>query len=83
MVLLCITASLGQSQILTSYYQRVNAFPPTKHHEKAPPVDKFTGEDPELRFEDWLPALQWAARWNDRGPEEQLIQLAGYLRGRA
>ena len=41
---------------------------------KAPPIDQFTGENPEIRFEDWLP------RWT---PEEDLIQLAGYLRGRA
>ena len=59
--------------------------PPAKRRGKAPPVDTFTGEDPELtcRFEDWLPALQRAARWNDWGPEEQLIQLADHLRRRA
>ena len=31
---------------------------------KAPPVDSFTGEDPEIRLEDWLPALQRASEWN-------------------
>lgn len=34
-------------------------------------------------IEDRLLALQRAARWNDWGPEEQLIQLAGHLRGHA
>ena len=38
---------------------------------KAPPVDSFTGEDPEIRIEDWVPS------------PELLIQLAGHLRGRA
>ena len=32
--------------------------PSAKRCGKVPPVDTFTGEDPELRFEDWLPALQ-------------------------
>ena len=50
---------------------------------KAPPVDAFTGEDPEVRFEDWLPSLKRAAEWNAWEPEELLLQLAGHLRGRA
>ena len=50
---------------------------------KAPPVDSFTGESPNILFEDWLPALQRAADWNRWSDEETLIQLAGYLRGRA
>ena len=56
---------------------------PMKRRGKAPPVDMFTGEDPEVRFEDWLPSLQRAAHWNGWSPGEQLIQLAGYLRGRS
>ena len=31
---------------------------------KAPPVDPFTGEDPECRLDDWLPTLSRAADWN-------------------
>ena len=50
---------------------------------KAPPVDAFTGENPEVRLDDWLPALQRAAEWNIWGQDELLIQLAGHLRGRA
>ena len=51
---------------------------------KAPPVDPFTG-DPrgELNFDDWLPTLERAAKWNQWTEEEQLLQLAGHLRGRA
>ena len=50
---------------------------------KAPPVDVFTGENPEILLDDWLPALQRAATWNGWTQQEHLIQLAGYLRGRA
>jgi len=51
---------------------------------KAPPVVMFSGEDPELSLSDWLPSLKKAAQWNGWGSEEEiLIQLAGYLKGRA
>ena len=50
---------------------------------KAPPVDPFTGEDPEIRLDDWLPSLERAATWNEWTEEEHLLQLAGHLRGRA
>ena len=50
---------------------------------RAPPVDPFTGEDPEFRLEDWLPALQRATKWNGWTETEELIQLAGHLRGKA
>ena len=56
---------------------------PVVRRGKAPPVDMFTGEDAEVRFEDWLPSLQRAANWNGWSADEQLIQLAGHLRGRA
>ena len=51
--------------------------------ERAPPMDTFTGEDPAIRLEDWLPGLERVARWNLWTPEEKVIQLAGHLRGRA
>ena len=50
---------------------------------KAPPIDSFTREDNEIRFDDWLPTLERAAAWNDWTEDEKVIQLAGYLRGRA
>ena len=50
---------------------------------KAPPVDAFTGEDTELRLEDWLPTLERASSWNGWTHEELLMQFAGHLRGRA
>ena len=50
---------------------------------RAPPIDKFSGESPEIRLDDWLPSLQRAASWNKWTEEEQLIQLAGHLKGRA
>ena len=50
---------------------------------KAPPVEMFSGEDPEVRLNDWLPSLQRASQWNGWEQEERLIQLAGHLKGRA
>ena len=32
--------------------------------DKAPPVDSFTGEESEIRFDDWQPSLERAATWN-------------------
>ena len=43
----------------------------------------FSGEDPDLRLSDWLPSLKRAAEWNTWGSDELLLQLAGYLKGRA
>lgn len=50
---------------------------------KAPPVDPFTGEEEDTRFDDWLPALRRASAWNGWSEEDLLLQLAGHLRGRA
>jgi len=50
---------------------------------KVPPVDAYTGSDPELRFDDWLPTLERAAQWNNWSDDEKLMQLAGHLRGKA
>ena len=50
---------------------------------KAPPVDAFTGEDPECRLDDWVPTLKRAADWNGWAEDDLLIQLAGHLKGRA
>ena len=50
---------------------------------KAPPVDTFCGVDPECRFEDWLPTLKRAAKWNGWTEDDLLLQLAGHLKGRA
>lgn len=48
---------------------------------KAPPVSKFTGEDPEYILDDWLPLLERASQWNAWTEEERLMQFAGHLRG--
>ena len=37
---------------------------PLRRQGKAPPVDAFTGEHPDIRFEDWLPTLDGASLWN-------------------
>ena len=46
-------------------------------------MDSFTGENPEIRLDDWLPALDRASLWNQWTDEEYLIQFAGHLHGRA
>lgn len=46
-------------------------------------MDPFSGEDESIRLDDWLPALQRAATWNNWPEEDHLLQLAGHLRGRA
>ena len=48
-----------------------------------PPVEPFTGEDPAVKIDDWLPILRRASQWNGWSQEEQLLQFAGHLRGRA
>ena len=50
---------------------------------KAPPVNEFSGEDPECLLEDWLPSLERARKWNAWSEEDRMIQLAGHLKGRA
>ena len=50
---------------------------------RAPPINLFSGEDPEVRLDDWLPSLRRASQWNNWTAEEQLMQLAGHLKGRA
>ena len=50
---------------------------------KAPPIDEFTGEDRRITFDDWLPILERATTWNGWTQDELLMQLTGYLRGRA
>ena len=37
---------------------------------KAPPVVVYTGENVEVRFEDWLPTLNRAVSWNGWTNEE-------------
>ena len=49
---------------------------------KAPPIDPFTGEDPEFLLDDWIPTLRRAADWNGWTEGNLLIQLAGHLKGR-
>ena len=54
-----------------------------KRRGRAPPLESFTGESDDTTLDDWLLGLQRVAEWNHWSDEEVLIQLAGYLRGRA
>lgn len=50
---------------------------------RAPPIEFFTGEDPSILLDDWLPCLERAATWNEWTVDDKLMQLPGYLKGRA
>ncbi len=51
-----------------------NVAPTGKRRGRAPPIDPFTGEDPEIRFQDWLPALIRTSKWNQWTAEEDCWQ---------
>ena len=53
------------------------------HQGRTPPIEFFTGEDPSILLDDWLPCLERAATWNEWTVEDKLMQLPGYLKGRA
>ena len=78
-----------QSADSEQHYSRPRSIPDTEptqshgRHGKAPPIDPFCGNDPEVRLDDWLLTLERAAVWNNWSEEEHLLQLAGRLRGRA
>ena len=65
--------------------QTIQPAPRTAYHRKgkALPVDPYSGDDPLLQIEDWLPGLQRAADWYIWTEEEQCLQLAGHLHSRA
>jgi len=48
---------------------------------KAPPVDPYPGENPDVLLEEWLPMFNRAASWNGWTESDKLLQLAGHLRG--
>jgi len=49
---------------LSSTVPSSSAFTPVQRRGKAPPIDPFTGENPEIRLDDWLPTLERASVWN-------------------
>ena len=55
----------------------------TRHKGQGPPSRFLYWKDPELRLDDWIPALLRASKWYGWSEDEVLIQLAGHLRGRA
>ena len=56
---------------------------PSYHRGKAPPVDQFSAENEDERWDDWLPSFERAAEWNGWTNAKRLLQLAGHLRGKA
>jgi len=45
---------------------------PATYYRDSPALDCFSGENPEITFEDWLPSLERLARWNE-WPEKTLL----------
>ena len=85
-----ISPSLGTSEeeeyVPPSFVPKVQVSSQSKQTRRvgrAPPIDPFTGEEPTIRPDDWIPALERASKWNGWSAEEKLLQLAGHLRGRA
>ena len=55
--------------------------PATSHHRgKAPPVDPYSAESEDERWDDWLPSFERAAQWNGWTDSDA---LAGHMRGKA
>ena len=75
--------SVGDLSEITNDILGIQLVKPQPRRGKARSIDHFTGENPEIRLDDWLPSLRRAAEWNGWCEKEQLIQLAGHLRGRA
>ena len=47
-----------------------------------PPIQFFSGKDPAVTVDDWLPSLEPASAWNGWSVTEKLMQLPGNLKGR-
>ena len=73
----------GVPSTLEQSMQETLTTAPGSRKGRAPPVDPFFGDSIDVTFDDWLPSLERAAVWNSWTEEESLLQLAGYLRGRA
>jgi len=50
---------------------------------KALPIEYVSGEDPSILLQDWLPSLKQAADWNGWTPQDKIMQLPEYLKGRS
>ena len=64
---------------------RATVIPPCERPRrgKAPPIDFFSGKNPAILLDDWVPSLERAAQWNGWTAQEKLIQFPGYLKGKA
>lgn len=69
--------------LVSDSYDKESSAPITPRHGKAPPVHLFSGDSLEDSWDDWLPTFRGAAEWNGWSDPECLLQLSGYLRGKA
>ena len=75
--------SLTHSDPSGHLHSRGHVHPDRTRRGKAPPIPFFSGEDPAVNVDDWLPSLERASTWNGWSMIEKLMQLPGYLKGRA
>ena len=84
--LLSITSPSARTRPPSSCPDHVTSEPdvPSPHRRgKAPPVDTFSTEVRDEQWDEWFPTFERTAEWNGWNEEECLLQLAGYLRGKA
>jgi hypothetical protein len=79
----CVATPPSHQSTLTPTSTTHVSLPTLKRKGQAPPVEPFSGDNPDLTFDDWLPTLERATQWNNWNQQEALLQLAGHLKGRA
>ena len=75
--------SLTHSDPIGHLHSRGHVHPDRMRRGNAPPIPFFSGEDPAVNVDDWLPSLERASTWNGWSMTEKVMQLPGYLKGRA
>ena len=64
-------------------YKEESSVSITPRRGKVPPVNLFCGENLDDSWDDWIPTFKGTAEWNGWSDSECLLQLSGYLRGKA
>ena len=77
------TVDSVQQELTLQASQEVGSSVTIARRGKAPPVEPYTGENPDILWEEWLPMFERAASWNGWTEQDKLLQLAGHLCGKA
>ena len=76
------TVDSVQQELTLQAPQEVGSSVTIARRRKAPPVEPYTGENPDILWEEWLPMFERAASWNGWTEQDKLLQLAGNLHGK-